>query len=360
MPEKNLDFLDEAQRTGFFTHCYLEAGFLSGEHPEYRLVRAQDESRSVYDLASLTKALVTAPLAYQLLTCQASSLVNPRLADWLMPNETNKLSDTLASIKVWDLLSHRSGLPAWLNFWVERLHPGVNYPEVLASAHDHIKAVMDRHNWINLSRGQERYSDVGFILLGIALEAHYQKNLAACWQDELLRPAGINMPPSETIGFPTAENRSRQKYITSAYCPIREKWLRGEVHDENAAALGGVAGHAGLFASGPKLGRYLREFYQSSIGQDFFHDADRRRQSAEALPGLRLGDDSASSVFAGGESLGHWGFTGTGFWLHIPSGRYAIVLTNRVISGRRSAKTQAFRRAALSHLDTILTRKSTV
>ncbi|MFW7378316.1 MAG: serine hydrolase domain-containing protein [Oligoflexus sp.] len=346
-PEKSslLNFLDETFRTGFFTHCFLETGFLDEATPKFRLIRAKDERQNIYDLASLTKALVTAPLCYRLLlTSSTEEANNLRLADL---RDMDELPESIQQCKLTSLLAHRSGLAAWLNFWIERLSSSQNFDELLNSSHEHIVEVLHRRR-IELQEGADCYSDVGFIILGFALEKYYGMPLHELFREYLHNLTDLEY--GESMGFATPENWPKQGFISTAYCPIRERWLRGEVHDENAAALGGVAGHAGLFASGSKLSSFIRQSFSSTDGHLFWEENERRRRMGLPLIGLRKGDDTASKCFAGGEAMGHWGFTGTGFWVHIPSRRYAIILTNRVISSRCSAQTQPFRQKILGFM----------
>jgi len=352
MREKSLDksamlsFLDETFRTGFFTHCFLEAGYLTDSTPEFRLIRAKDQRQTVYDLASLTKPLVTAPLSYRLL-CEVSSAEPEqlRLADL---RGSEDLQESIKQLTISSLLTHSSGLPAWLNFWIEHLNASSSFSELQDKAHQHILETMNRRRF-ELQGSEDCYSDVGFILLGFILERYYGLKLSDLFQEYLKTLPDLTY--GENLGFPTLESWSKQLFITSAYCPVRQRWLRGEVHDENAAALGGLAGHAGLFASGPALSALIRQSFLSEQGSAFWAENERRRLHNLPLIGLRKGDDSASSQFANGEAMGHWGFTGTGFWVHVPTKRYTIILTNRVISSRRSTQTQAFRKVLLAYMN---------
>lgn len=354
MQKENLEFIDEAIHSGFCTHIYLESGFLDDENPAFRFFRGQDERRSVFDLASMTKALVTAPLAY------ASWLdTKTRCADFnhvFLNGFSKEFRNTYKNLSLEALLSHQSGLPGWLNFWLGRLNPQAQNQMLYSDRLDTIQKVIERTAYIWASPLREEcYSDVGFILLGLALEHEHNQDLSDIFSS-LISTQGMKskIKVNEQFCFPASMQYSRQNYITSAFCPIRDRWLKGEVHDENCAALGGASGHAGLFGSGPRVSAYLKSLYASDLGHRFFEENEARRVTSKGLLGLRPGDDKASGRFCGGYALGHWGFTGTGFWVHVPSKRYAIVLTNRVISGRVSSKIMPFRAKALSYLNETL------
>lgn len=354
MQKENLEFIDEAIHSGFCTHIYLESGFLDDKDPVFRFFRGQDERRSVFDLASMTKALVTAPLAY---TCWIDK--KTAIAEFnhsFLRDFSKDFRNTYSNLTLESLLSHRSGLPGWLNFWLGRLNPQVQTQSLYSDRMEIIQKVIERTAYIwAIPLSEERYSDVGFMLLALALEDVHNQDFSDIFSS-FISNQGMKskIKLNEQFCFPASLQHSRQNYITSAYCPIRDRWLKGEVHDENCAALGGVSGHAGLFGSGPRVSAYLKSLYASDIGYKFFEENEARRVASKGLLGLRPGDDTASGRFCGGYALGHWGFTGTGFWVHVPSKRYAIVLTNRVISGRVSSKIMPFRVKALSYLNDTL------
>lgn len=355
MQRDSPDFIDNYMRSGFFTHCYLEAGYLNQKEPITRIFRAKDDRRYVFDLASLTKALVTAPLIHKFIDSRylenADGIKGPVIGDFSRGSSNFEFPNELKKLSIYSLLSHSSGLPAWLNFWLGQLGPQERYKILCEKRNHHIVEVLKRTAYLwHIKQDGDCYSDVGFIILGALLESFNEQALDQLFSDFMSNDIGMRSSRSDFC-FPTPFIKKHPIYITSSFCPIRQRWLKGEVHDENCAALGGVAGHAGLFGSGPRFSEYLKMFANSMIGQRFLAQNESMRLKSKALPGLRLGDDVASREFCAGDAMGHWGFTGTGFWLHLPSLRYAIVLTNRVISGRLSSKTQIFRKEALCYLN---------
>ena len=130
---------------------------------------------------------------------------------------------------------------------------------------------------------------------------------------------------------------SEAQCISTGWCAVRERTLKGEVHDENAWALGGFAGHSGLFSSGRAFGSYLRAFCQSRLGRMVVADNIRfaaQDLNSDSALGWRTARDPGSRVFGGGAGIGHMGFTGTAFWVDPHRRTYAVILTNRVVQSR--------------------------
>jgi CubicO group peptidase (beta-lactamase class C family) len=334
-PELELKSLLQAElQQGYFTAAYVESGCLDQAQPVLRYFTSA--SGTVFDLASLTKALVTGPLVH--LTLKAENLdVKAPLAAWA-PSDIKLPADFL-SLTTEEVLGHVSGLPAWWNFWMHHLNE--NNRPTRVEALGIMEEVLSR---IPLSiEKKDVYSDVGYILLGYLLEKKGKKSLKP-WLSETL---------SEPFGYAADLNLAKEDYIPSAFCKIRERELRGEVHDENCAALGGNSGHAGLFGSGPAVSQYLKAFLRDAMGVQYFeaNEKARRETSREGLLGLRRGNGLSAASFASGNGMGHLGFTGTAFWLEWSSKKYVIFLSNRVISGRVSPRITDLRRKVFQLLD---------
>ncbi len=338
--ERSIDLvLEPYLNSKYLTHAYVESGFLFDKTPRISCSYGGRASQDCFDLASLTKALVTGPLIY-LLTHQRKFSYSENMGS-LLDGIPKKITD----LTVESLLAHRSGLPAWRNFWISRL------PNKACTTWQEraqlIRAVLDRMAWEAASH--EVYSDVGYIILGLLIEHIGQQSLGQ--QFSLFKRDNLDCY-HPGLGFPKFLNRENFTFVSTGYCSVRQHWLRGQPHDENCAALGGESGHCGLFATGPALGQYLRQLFTSPIGRGYFQENDRRRLQGCGLMGLRVGDDPSSYVFAEGRALGHLGFTGTGFWIDWVSKKYGILLTNRVISGRVSADIKAIRKKVFSILYT--------
>jgi CubicO group peptidase (beta-lactamase class C family) len=334
-PEPELKNLLHAElQQGYFTAAYVESGFLDQSKPVLQYFTSS--SGHVFDLASLTKALVTGPLVHLALKAENLDVKAP-LAAWA-PDDV-RLPAPLLHLSTEEVLGHVSGLPAWWNFWMH--HLGHDQKPSRADALVRMEEVLQR---IPLSREKkDLYSDVGYILLGYLLEKKAKKPLKPWLAEAVAEPFGF--APDLTV--------PAEAYVPSAYCKIRERELRGEVHDENCAALGGIAGHAGLFGSGPAVSQYLKAFLRDSMGVQYFEINEKARLETkrEGLLGLRRGQGLSAVLFGNGNSMGHLGFTGTAFWLEWSSRKYGIFLTNRVISGRVSPRITDLRRKVFQLLD---------
>jgi len=338
-PELELkNLLQEERQQGYFTAAYVESGFL--DQPQPRLKHFTSASGTVFDLASLTKALVTGPLVHQVLKAANLDFKAP-LSAWAPSGIA--LPFAFLQLSTEEVLGHVSGLPAWWNFWMHQLNEDKQRPtrtEALA----HMESVLNR-----IPLGLEKkdlYSDVGYILLGYLLEKKAQKSLEP-WLASTVK---------DYFGYAPDLQVPKESFIPTAFCKIRERQLQGEVHDENCAALGGIAGHAGLFGSGEAVSQYLKNLFHDSLGHQYFEVNEKARQetSREGLLGLRRGNGLSAALFANGNGMGHLGFTGTAFWLEWSSKKYGIFLTNRVISGRVSTRMTDLRRRVFQLLDASL------
>ena len=309
---------------------------------------------TVFDLASLTKPLATA-LALMVLAGQrqldlATPLGEVLPAAWLPPD---KRPLTLRS-----LLTHRAGLPAWCPF----------YHEVLAAPAPARPALLERLAAATpLAHAPDTvtvYSDLGFMLLKAVVEEVSGETLDRFCREEIYRPLGLKtlgfipLPkPAQTV--PTTENRKpkteNRLYAATEPGLIPGRPPAGEVHDENAWAAGGVAGHAGLFGPGREVFRLVACLYRAYSGEQIGPLTPAAVQLFLTVPpgadracGFDIpGPDPAARAagrYFSPRSVGHLGFTGTSFWLDLDSGQMVVLLTNRVHLGRDDkTKIQAFR-----------------
>ncbi|MCX6130831.1 MAG: serine hydrolase [Proteobacteria bacterium] len=340
-------------QSGFLSAAYLECGWLDKKDPVYHSFHSSSDRRAqLFDLASLTKALVTAPLVHQEMN-RLGLAFDSKLRILSHNQRQVGLSEALLDLRIDELLGHFSGLPAWWNFWINRLS-SLELPCDRSEISAYIQKVMNRIP-LNPSK-QETYSDLGYILLGHILEGLKGQDLA---RQFLELEKSYNFSSSHDLGFPDVLQRPRVDYIATGICKIRERILRGEVHDENCAALGGIAGHAGLFGSGPGLAAWLKTLYAHPAGYEYLqkNEEQRFKTERESLLGLRRGSGQSAKLFCSGQSMGHLGFTGTAFWLELSSRKYAIFLSNRVVSGRISSYITELRQRVFQLLDECLDRK---
>ncbi len=343
------DIFDKNRREGLFTHGYAAFGSLASPRPSV-VHQELPDGRDVFDLASLTKALATTVLAFKLKVAGKLAF-EQTLEQWLGGEKVADLAPGLRQITVKSLLRHESGLPAWRNFWIN--HLGVESPDRTASLsrgrHLMVEVLNRSALPLNPSRGQV-YSDVGFILLGLALER-------ATGENEMKLFDGIFQQGPDLWFGPGLPSRARA--VATADCKLRGKLLMGDVYDENCASLGGVAGHAGLFGTGDAVAAFLHHLAQSAAGKLLLEENAHARKLPvgnppnEALLGWRQGADPSSLPFGNGSAMGHMGFTGVAFWVCPESGHYAILLTNRVISGRLKPGIAAMRREVFTAFETL-------
>lgn len=276
---------------------------------------------AVYDLASLTKVLATGLLAARLLAQRRLDLDTP-VAD-LVPDWQRR--DRI-DVRIRDLLAHASGLPPHLPLYEQ--HHGA----------DAVVAASANADLVTDPRRTAIYSDLGFVVLGRALERADGQPLDA--QMGALRRACTQAP----LGFaPVPAGHDVQPTGHSAW---RGRDLVGEVHDDNAAAMGGVAGHAGLFGSAGGVGDVARHVLQGLRGQDtrlapaWALRAFSRRSPVPGSSRALAWDTSLPTSSCGGyvsdRAIGHTGHTGTSVWIDPAYDRYVVLLTNRV-AGRAGA-----------------------
>jgi len=269
---------------------------------------------TVFDLASLTKVIATTSAAMRAVSLRQLDLETP-LAD-LLP-EWNARAD--AGITLRHLLDHSSGLPAHARLWREATGRS-EYRRALAAL------AIERP-----AGAAAVYSDPGFMLLGFALETREAAPLdvlTGAWLDDITGDLRF-LPPSSW----------RTRTAPTELDPWRGRLLVGEVHDENAAALGGVAGHAGLFGTAPAVGAFARLVLQSFQQPTILANPKVMMQFATkaGVPGSSraLGWDTMLPTSSCGRRLsataiGHTGFTGTSLWIDHERDFYVVLLSNRV------------------------------
>jgi CubicO group peptidase (beta-lactamase class C family) len=264
-----------------------------------------------FDLASLTKVLFTTPTILRLVAEGRISLDDPLTA--VIPDLRQYHRDAAERrLTFRQCLSHQTHLPAVEPLYTYGQDPGT------------LRAFILQRVW---QAGPSVYSDINFMLLGIAIERLSERQL-----DELELPQGFiwHPPPAETVA--------------TERCTWRGRVMRGEVHDENAFALGGAAGHAGLFGT---IDGVLDAAQRLLQGADPWVPGLRTRQT----PTRCLGWEARYDGWSGGgrcseETIGHTGFTGTGVWIDFARGLAWTLLTNRVHPTRhRDTGIDALRRA---------------
>jgi CubicO group peptidase (beta-lactamase class C family) len=259
---------------------------------------------TVFDLASLTKVIFTTATILHLIEQGRMSLDQP-LGELIPDLRQYDLAAPERALTVRQCLSHQTFLPA-----VEPLYTYGQDPKTL-------RAFVLQRVW---AHGPPVYSDINFILLGIAIERVTGKPL----KQQPLEPGFTFSPDPESCA-------------ATEHCQWRERVLRGEVHDENACALGGASGHAGLFGAIDAVLDFAKSLLDGTALSAASLVLLRTRQSPRRSPGWEMRYDGWSGGDACSEStIGHTGFTGTGLWIDFQRGLAWSLLTNRVHPTRHS------------------------
>jgi serine-type D-Ala-D-Ala carboxypeptidase len=328
--------LDEAHRSRVFPAATAEVGTAHGVLWSTAVGRLTfDEAAApttpdtVFDLASLTKVLSTATLA-ALLVDQGSITLDEPLGDFF----PEWIEERRAAVTIRDLLEHCSGLPGHRRYF-ESLTGRPAYETAIC-----------REPLVYVPRMESVYSDPGFMLLGFLLETAAG---ALDAQFEAWRSASVG---AAEIAF-GARTEWQTRVAPTEQDPWRGRLLVAEVHDENTAALGGVAGHAGLFGTAAAVGACARWWLRALDGHaSLSADVARTFARRSSVPGSSraLGWDtmlptSSCGAHLSPDSIGHTGFTGTSLWIDRLRDLYVVLLTNRVHPTRANEGIQDVRRA---------------
>jgi CubicO group peptidase (beta-lactamase class C family) len=299
------------------------------------------DSSTVYDLASLTKVIG--------LTTAMMFAVDSGLIELDAPIQRYVPAFTGRNKKyvtVRHLLVHASGLPAWRPLFRE------------TRTREDALTLADTTPLDTLPGTRYLYSDLGAIVMTQAVEAVFQQRLDSLLDQRAFLPLGMAstryLPPTDWL----------PRIAPTENDPWRGRVLRGEVHDENAARLGGVSGHAGLFSSAPDLLRFGEWLLRQRGTEDFppqprvrpittFWFFDRQYLPPGSSRALGWDTPSAGSS-AGGlldpSSIGHTGFTGTSIWIDPTRELVIVLLTNRVHPTRENNRMGPVRRGVADRI----------
>jgi CubicO group peptidase (beta-lactamase class C family) len=285
-----------------------------------------------FDLASLTKPIATTTIVMDLVHKDLLSLEEP-----LARSVTEWLGDDRSEVTVRDLLEHASGLAARL----------VDAPPIGRREFEHEICSMPLEY---SPRTRSIYSDLGFILLGFLAADRGRATLDAQFA-RVVNSTGL------TFALSADDQRRAAPTMALPEDIRRGRVLRGEVHDNYAAALGGVAGHAGLFGTAAAVGAFARAVLRAARGDDsagapLTPAMVRLFTTPSTVPGSSraLGWDTARPTSSCGtrmsaSAFGHVGFTGTSLWIDPDRDRYFVLLTNRAYLGASLDAMRDVRRA---------------
>ena len=280
---------------------------------------------TLWDLASLTKVVGMTSAMMQLVERGKVDLDAPvqrYLPAWTGPNKER--------VTVRHLITHQSGLPAFKTYYKENVSPDSTLALFMATPLDTLPGV------------RMVYSDIGAILLGKIIERVSGEPLDRYLARHVFTPLGMR----DTRYRPPASLRAR--IAPTEKDPWRGRHLRGEVHDENAFALGQVSAHAGIFSTARDLERLARAYLNGgALGGGRLAKAQTIAQfttvadstfSSRALGWDTPGPNSSGGHFIERPGFGHTGFTGTSFWVAPQHDLFVILLTNRVNPTREHSR----------------------
>jgi CubicO group peptidase (beta-lactamase class C family) len=287
---------------------------------------------TIYDLASLTKPLVTGMLCARRIELGELTL-DSSVSHYL--REFERTDKQIITIR--ELLTHTSGLPAWKPIYIL----AEDEPERAAGA-------IASLNLEYKPGTQVVYSDIGFIALGILLERMTGQHLSEMAQREIFEPLQLKQTFfSPELALQTGiaacemgnvyEKNMCEETGAGEYPNARQRLIWGEVHDGNAYFLGGAAGHAGLFSTAEEVFQMAQQFIAESsrlltpdtcklFRQNMTEGLEEARSLAWQLAAT---NESTAGNDLPPDSFGHNGFTGTSLWIDAQHRRVFILLTNR-------------------------------
>ena len=302
-----------------------------------------------FDIASITKPLVTGTLLLQAIgeeRCHWHDPVDDYLGDWSRDEDSK-------SVTILQLANHTSGLPDW-----KPLYDSLPLSPESGQLTDNRRRMLGRirRTQFEYSPGSDEiYSDLGYIVLGGLIERIFGEPLGRLAERRIFEPLGMD----NTQFVSAADDEAPVDHAAATEDDeMRGGLVDGTVHDRNAAAFGGVAGHAGVFSTARDLAKFVghliaidrRDATDEPLvdaGLLSFAWSDRSRGGhGHHLAGWDTPSGEESSAgrgFRSGATVGHLGFTGTSIWIERKRGLAAVLLTNRVYPDRDNERIKDYR-----------------
>lgn len=311
---------------------------LAVARPE-RLAMRRD---TIFDLASLTKPIATTTSIMLLVEDGSISLDDPVAK--ALPAFADRGKE---NVTIRHLLCHSAGLKPWRGFHELLIEKERKTGERLIGTREGRDWIIDRvlRSALVHQPGEAAvYGDLDFIVLGALVEAVAKQPLDEFCESRIFTRLALHDTrffPIPVDGSPAAPDRVLQRVAATENCPWRDRIIWGEVHDPNASAMGGVAGHAGLFSTADDVMRYAQLFLDAWHGRNPSLPMERvrefsRRQNLPNDSDWALGWDtptkgaSSSGQHFSPTSVGHLGFTGTSLWIDLERELIVVMLTNRI------------------------------
>jgi beta-N-acetylhexosaminidase len=341
------DVLDHAVADGAFPGCVVAVG-----HNDQLAVRAFGKLSvdpksgpvtldTMYDMASVTKVVVTTTAVMTLVEQGRLNLDTPvirYLPDWAAAAKSDPNPTWRRRVTVRNLMLHDSGLPPHRDFFLQ------------AKGYDAVLSLVLAEPLIYEPGTQVEYSDLGMIMVGEIVQRLTGQRLDEFAKEHIFSPLGM----THSLFNPPRSLRP-QIAPTEFDATFRKKLVWGEVHDENAWAMGGVAGHAGLFSTAGDIARFAQMLLNGGI---YAHHRLLDRDTIETFTTAKkignseraIGWDvpvppSSAGQYYSAKSFGHTGFTGTSIWIDPVRDLFVILLTNRVNPTRANEKIRQVRPA---------------
>ena len=300
------------------------------------------EKETRFDLASLTKPLATTLAAMKLKEENLLDLDEP-ISSLIEPFPWKDKADITPRL----LLNHSSGLADWKPYYLELIKLPIKERKPAVRRLIMEESLREKPQTVSL------YSDLGFIVLEWIIEIITGNSLSSFLNTTFYQPLGLKTLYLDHINI-DAKNE-KESYAATEDCPWRKEIIQGHVHDENAYALGGYSGHAGLFGAAHDIFTLTTALvsiyhgYNSGLLKSKTVGSFLSRQ--EIVPGSTwaLGwdtpskDNSTSGNYFSSNSIGHTGFTGTSIWIDLEKNITVIFLTNRIHPSRSNEKIKEFR-----------------
>jgi CubicO group peptidase (beta-lactamase class C family) len=325
----------------------------AGEEVAWQRSAGHARAASLFDVASVTKPLTAA--LFFLLSQEGHLRPDAPAADILPFTSPDP---RVRGIRFSHLLSHTSGLPAYLPLYKKVQEPERAGGRPLfgtAEGHDRVLAEALSLPLAYAPGTAWEYSDIGYMLLGRAIEVAGFQSLDRLLKANVAGPLG--MRDTGYLPLSTLSECETGQVVPTGWSEARGREKAGEVDDENAAAMGGVAGHAGVFSTARDLFLFAREMVRARRGEGRILS----RPSAEAMttrvpepPGCprtqgfdtpTAGDGglSQAGALAPPGAVGHLGYTGCSLWIDPAREVTVVLLTNRVVYGPDNRKLSALR-----------------
>lgn len=330
-----------------------------------------------FDVASLTKPVCTATLV-AMLAEEGLLKLTDTVYQWL--GGARLPEHKLITVK--NLLEHTSGLPAWQPYYRE-------LPLDLVGTEGGKRFILDAcyHEALIYKPGEGTlYSDIGYILLGEIIEQAAKVSLDTLFNNQIAQSLNLNDTffvrligkpltktakrtfvtadqhvPTPKHGMPKEREKLKpgehRRFAPTEDCPWRERIIHGVVHDQNAYALGGVAGHSGLFSTAADLHRFILEWTNCYNGNSNwmpkgilnqlvdFNNIKRLKESDLYIGGWNVPStkNSSSGRHFSKETIGHLAYSGCSMWIDLKKNFWVVLLTNRIYPSTTNEKIKAFR-----------------